>query len=106
MSRPVIRATYWFASSSGSGTYETLRYTDGTTSCSCPGWTRRVDKNGGRSCKHARMVEAGIGHLHATNWKENLSAAEAEYAHLTPTTAPKGKKATPPKPGLRKLILE
>lgn len=100
MSRPVITTTYWFASSSGSGTYETLRYTDGTTSCSCPGWTRRVDKNGGRSCKHTRMVEAGIANLHATSVLPHNFLEPAPKA-----PAPKGK-ATPPKPGLRKLIIE
>ncbi len=40
-------------------TYETLQYTDGTTSCNCPGWTRRVN-NGQRTCKHIRMVDQGI----------------------------------------------
>jgi hypothetical protein len=36
--------------------YETLLYVDGSTSCNCPGWTRKVDAKGNRSCKHTRLV--------------------------------------------------
>ena len=39
--------------------YETLQYADGTTSCGCPGWTRRVAPDGSRSCKHTRYVDMG-----------------------------------------------
>jgi hypothetical protein len=56
---------YWFASSTSSKTYETIRYDDGTCSCDCPGWCKRVASNGCRSCKHTRMVDAGIGVIHA-----------------------------------------
>jgi hypothetical protein len=51
---------YWFESSSGSGSYETIRYNDGTVSCNCPGWTKRT-RNGGRECKHTRAVLSGCG---------------------------------------------
>ena len=54
-----IAKVWIFASSSGRGTYETLRYDDGTTSCNCPGWTRRVTPDGSRSCKHTRLVDMG-----------------------------------------------
>ena len=47
-----------FESSSGSKTYETLKWNDGSTSCDCPGWTRRC-VDGQRTCKHVRAVEAG-----------------------------------------------
>lgn len=47
-----IAQVWEFSSSSGSKIYETLQYTDGSTSCNCPGWTRRVDARGNRSCKH------------------------------------------------------
>lgn len=59
-----IIATYWFRSSNGATLYETLGYMDGTTSCNCPGWTRRVDEAGKRSCKHTRMVLAGLAGQH------------------------------------------
>jgi len=53
-------ANVWiFQSSSGSGTYETLKYDDDSTSCNCPGWTRRVAPDGSRSCKHTRLVDMG-----------------------------------------------
>lgn len=47
-----------FKSSSGTGTYETLKYDDGSTSCDCMGWTRRCVNNQ-RTCKHTRAVESG-----------------------------------------------
>lgn len=55
MAKEVARK-FRFESSSGNGVYETLLYTDGTTSCNCPGWTRRVAADGSRSCKHTRQV--------------------------------------------------
>jgi hypothetical protein len=36
--------------------YQTLLYTNNSTSCDCPGWTRRSV----RSCKHTRWVECGL----------------------------------------------
>ena len=39
--------------------YEALQYTDGTTSCNCKGWTRRVADDGTRSCKHTRLIDMG-----------------------------------------------
>ena len=44
-----------FESSSSSKTYQTILYTDGYTSCNCPGWTRRAQ----RVCKHTNMVKMG-----------------------------------------------
>lgn len=110
MSRPVIIATYWFASSSGSGTYETLQYSGGATSCGCPGWTRRVDSAGRRSCKHTRMVEAGIAKIHARNFTE-YGTSQQPHIHIkpivyTPAPAGKGRKPVPPSvPGQRKIII-
>lgn len=57
--RSPIAKTWRFASSSGSNTYETLQFQDGTTSCDCPGWTRRLQSDGSRSCKHVRSVAMG-----------------------------------------------
>ena len=48
-----------FVSSSGTGTYETLQYSDGSLSCACQGWTRRVASDGSRTCKHVRAVQLG-----------------------------------------------
>jgi len=46
--------------------YETLQYVDGSSSCNCPGWTRRVTAEGGRSCKHTRYVDMGTADQHCT----------------------------------------
>jgi hypothetical protein len=56
MKAPAISKCWTFASSSGSGRYQTLLYADGSTSCDCPGWCRRVAADGSRSCKHTRSV--------------------------------------------------
>jgi hypothetical protein len=46
--------------------YETLQYMDGTISCNCMGWTRRLAADGTRSCKHSRYVDMGIADQHCT----------------------------------------
>jgi predicted nucleic acid-binding Zn finger protein len=55
-----IRKVWFFKSSSSSRQYQTLLYEDCSTSCDCPGWTKRVSALGLRSCKHTRLVEAGF----------------------------------------------
>ena len=107
MSRPAIIATYWFASSSGSGTHETLAYADGTTSCSCHGWCRRIDSSGHRSCKHTRMVEAGIARRHATSYRNHdeppqISNQQSSIPNQQSRPA-RGHKPAPP--GQRKIII-
>lgn len=64
MKEITIATTFIFDSESSSKQYQTLQYTDGTTSCDCFGWTKRCI-NGKRSCKHTRFVEAGLGARHA-----------------------------------------
>jgi hypothetical protein len=54
-----VAKTWLFASSSGGKQYQTLQYSDGSTSCDCMGWTRRTASDGSRSCKHVRMVALG-----------------------------------------------
>jgi len=53
----VCRWTY--NSRNGRSTYETLLWSDRSTSCNCPGWTRRVQSDGSRTCAHVRSVLAG-----------------------------------------------
>lgn len=51
------RVKEWeFPSSSSSKTYTTVKWKDGVYSCNCPGWTRRIDKEGFRNCKHIKAV--------------------------------------------------
>jgi len=55
-----ITRVWSFASDSNSNVeYQTLQYADGSTSCNCKGWTRRVAPDGSRSCKHTRLVDMG-----------------------------------------------
>lgn len=42
MKQPISQVWTFHSDSSPDINYETLRYTDGSTSCNCPGWTRRV----------------------------------------------------------------
>src|ERR1043166_4658491 len=60
MTRRTILNVWLFRSTSNPDKqYETLQYGDGSTSCNCPGWTRRVSADGRRSCKHTRLVDMG-----------------------------------------------
>jgi hypothetical protein len=54
-----IADTQQFRSKSNPGVLHTLlKYSDGTASCNCMGWTRHVNKDGTRHCKH--MDLAGV----------------------------------------------
>ncbi len=56
----IISKVWTFSSDSNPDKeYETLKFTDGSTSCNCPGWTRRVAADGSRSCKHSRLIDLG-----------------------------------------------
>ena len=57
MSKPISQVWTFTSDSNAEIIYETLRYTDGSTSCNCPGWTRRIAADGSRSCKHTRAVD-------------------------------------------------
>ena len=56
---PIIEVWEFASSNPRREPYQTLRYHDGSTSCNCPGWTRRVQPDGSRSCKHTRKVDMG-----------------------------------------------
>src|SRR5258705_9677759 len=59
MTKPISRVWTFASGSNPDIEYETLQYADGTTSCGCPGWTRRATPDGSRSCKHTRYVDMG-----------------------------------------------
>ena len=67
MTKPIAKMWY-FPSSSGSKTYETLQYDDGSTSCNCMGWCRRVAEDGSRSCKHTRQIDSGTAGVPAVDY--------------------------------------
>jgi hypothetical protein len=60
MTKQITRVWSFASDSNPNIEYETLQYVDGTTSCNCKGWTRRVAAaDGSRSCKHIRAVHMG-----------------------------------------------
>ena len=59
MKKPISQVWTFDSDSNPDISYETLRYTDQSMSCNCPGWTRRVAADGSRSCKHTRAVDMG-----------------------------------------------
>ena len=81
MSGSAIAKCWTFASSSGRGRYQTLLYPDGSTSCDCPGWCRRIASDGSRSCKHTRSVLMG------TADRECLSTHDYQIPAPAPVSA-------------------
>lgn len=70
-----IAVTYFFKSDSNPNVaYQTIEWDNGEKSCDCPGWTRR-NPPGGRTCKHVRFVQAGLGARHAVAMVEQSNAA-------------------------------
>jgi hypothetical protein len=64
MKKPILKVWTFRSDSNPSASYQTLQYTDGTTSCDCRGWCRRVAADGSRSCKHVRWVDQGLADRH------------------------------------------
>lgn len=89
MNKPIARVWTFASDSNPAVEYQTLQYGDGTTSCSCPGWCRRVAADGSRSCKHSRWVDLGTAdqHCRATHHykpkTKELSHAKHQTFQLT-----------------------
>ena len=66
MKKPISQVWTFDSDSNPDINYETLRYTDQSMSCNCPGWTRRVAADGSRSCKHTRSIDMGTADQHST----------------------------------------
>ena len=66
MNKQISRVWSFASDSNPNLEYETLQYVDGTASCNCMGWTRRVAPDGTRSCEHCRYVDMGIADHHCT----------------------------------------
>ena len=68
-----IAKVWLFGSESNPGRepYETILYTDGSTSCNCRGWTNlKKDAGGVRSCRHTRLVDMGQADSQAKTGKD------------------------------------
>jgi hypothetical protein len=79
-----IYKVWTFASDSNPNIeYETLEYMDGTTSCNCKGWTRRLAADGSRSCKHTRLVDMGTAdnHCKASHNYTTTTTRKDNYTH-------------------------
>ena len=62
----VIATYYVFASDSNPDkSYQTLQYIDGSVSCDCKGFTFK--RGPVRTCKHVRLVDAGIADRHCVS---------------------------------------
>jgi len=67
MNKQITRVWTFASDSNPNITYQTLQYLNGSTSCNCKGWTRRVAAaDGSRSCKHTRYVDMGIADQNCT----------------------------------------
>ena len=79
--------TWQMPSNSSNKIYETIEYTDGTTSCNCRGWT--IKKLGQeRTCRHTRYVDQGIADRYATSvWHNPALAASKAATQVDPRLA-------------------
>jgi len=87
-----INRVWTFASDSNPDIeYETLQYVDGSASCNCKGWTRRVAPDGSRSCKHTRYVDLGSAdqHCRATHHYEPQTRKDITNAKRQSLSIPK-----------------
>jgi hypothetical protein len=78
-------------------TYQTLQYTDGSTSCECKGWTRRVAADGSRSCKHTRSVDMGQADRECVSSNDYTSKAIPQNVKMSAVKASIAEKNTQPK---------
>ena len=76
MNKPIQRVWTFRSDSNAAVDYQTLQYADGSMSCNCAGWTRRVAADGSRSCKHTRSVDLGTA--------DRLCTASHEYGATQP----------------------
>jgi hypothetical protein len=89
MTKP-IKTCWVFASSSSNARYQALLYLDGSTSCDCPGWTRRCSPSGQRTCKHTRAIDCGIADSESVSHTHYYG--KAQNAAIAPAPAPPTKK--------------
>ena len=106
-----ISQVWTFLSDSNLGVnYETLQSVDGTTSCNCKDWTRRVDANGNRSCKHTRYVDMGIADQNCTathnyNNRQPQPQRKEQIQHANKANNSKNHICPIPKLGHRKITV-
>lgn len=102
MNKPIQRVWTFRSDSNPDVEYQTLQYADGSTSCNCAGWTRRVAANGSRSCKHTRWVDLGTAGRLCT---ASHDYGAAQPTQPTPSQHAQRKIPLPPKLGQRKFAV-
>lgn len=80
--------------------YQTLQYTDESTSCDCKGWTRRTATDGSRSCKHTRDVDMGLANRNAVSTIRYDDGSGPAVAGPANTSVPMKKKKKTDQPSL------
>jgi hypothetical protein len=80
-----IAKSWTFVSSKGDKRYQTLLYTDGSTSCDCFGWCRRIARDGSRSCKHTRAVLMNTADRECESMHDFGAGVRAAVASTMPT---------------------
>ena len=103
MNKNISRVWTFRSDSNANVQYETLQFVDGTTSCNCKGWTRRVAVDGTRSCKHTRYVDMGIADDRCTathSYQSHQNHEPKEQTHYA-----KSKIHQLPKLGQRKIAV-
>ncbi len=92
--KPILKVWTFRSDSNRQTEYPTLQHVDGSTSCNCAGWTRRVADNGSRPCKHTRWVDLGTAARHCS--------AFPDYAiqPSTPTSNQHAQRKIPDAPNL------
>jgi hypothetical protein len=104
MSKSIHRVWTFASGSNPNVEYQTLQYADGSTSCNCPGWTRRVAADGSRSCKHTRSVDMGTADRNCTATHE-YGTAQSQQPHQPTHQHAQRKIKTAPKLGQRKFAV-
>lgn len=107
---PAIAKAFYFKSESSKKTYETLLYVDGSITCNCPGWTFKckVTQDGGRTCKHARLIAAGIAEDSADKVVQFAPLATLAPLRMLPL-APGARQATATpheEPGIKRRVFD
>lgn len=106
MSQPIRQVWQFRSDSNPDKEYETLRYVDGSTSCNCPGWTRRVAADGTRSCKHTRAVDMGrADQLCSATHRYDNHRPKLQTPNAKLPTHSHAKDQTRPRLGQRRLAL-
>ena len=90
MDKAIVKVWIFNSSSNPNKNYESLKYSDGSLSCNCPGWCRRVTADGYRTCRHTRSVDAGTADSECVSMVD-YTKGKTQTAVSTPPVISKAK---------------